>query len=219
MTSQEQPTTASGRRERHKADKRERITAAARRRFAATGYAATTTAQIAHDADVGAGTVFQYAATKPELLLLAMNDEIAACLATGTAGAATEPTRESAVMTFFAPLLDLAAAHEENFSVYVREILFGPPGQHRQAALDLVDRTEDVLRQLLARPGQRGPHDLPRPDADLVNAARALVFAVLLEISSTRLGLTPDSTTADRLRAQLHLVVHGISSTPGGEPS
>ncbi|MBK8437288.1 MAG: TetR/AcrR family transcriptional regulator [Austwickia sp.] len=180
MPEAHRPTTPPGRRERHKADKRDRITAAARARFAAAGYHATTTAQIAHDADVGAGTVFQYAATKPELLLMAMNDEIAACLATGTAAAAEQPTREPAVMTFFAPLLELADAHEENFSVYVREILFGPPGHHRQAALDLVDRSEVALRDILARPGEHGPHDQPRPDADLVNAARALVFAVLL---------------------------------------
>ena len=206
-----------GRRERHKADKRERITAAARQRFADQGYAATTTAQIAADADVAAGTLFQYAASKAELLMMAMNDEVNACLDAGIEAASSAThTREHAVMAFFGPLLELAAAHEENFSVLVREVLFGPPGRHRDAALELVHRAEDTLRELLAKPTEPSV----RPGADLQNAARALVFAMLLEISSTRLGLHPDTGTADRIRAQLDLVLHGILSkrsepTPG----
>ncbi len=209
---------ALGRRERHKADKRQRITSAARARFAAAGYAATTTAQIAQDADVAAGTLFQYAASKAELLMMAMNDEVSACLDAGAraAGASAAHSREHAVMAFFAPLLELAATHEENFSVLVREVLFGPPGRHRDAALALVHRVEDTLRELLATP----PEPAIRPGADLINAARALVFAMLLEISSTRLGLHPETGTADRIRAQLDLVLHGILSqrsepTPG----
>ena len=63
-------------------------------------------------------------------------------------------------------------------------------------------------------------HRLTAYRAGPQNAARALVFAMLLEISSTRLGLHPDTGTADRIRAQLDLVLHGILSkrsepTPG----
>ena len=67
---QSAPTRPAGRREQAKALKRGRILAAAQRRLASQGYEGMTMAQVAHDADVAIGTVFQYAATKPELLMM-----------------------------------------------------------------------------------------------------------------------------------------------------
>ncbi len=210
----------SGRRERLKADKRARIIRAAREHFAMSGYAATTTAGVAAAADVAAGTLFQYAATKAELLIMTMNDEVEACIDLGIGAARASSTREDAVMAFVAPLLALAADQDENFSVYVREVLFGPPGDHRADALKTVLRYEAHLLNLLAaRPDAGGAAELVavHPEADLPNASRALLFAVLLEISSTRLGLNPAATTAERVRAQLDLILHGILDPSGGE--
>jgi len=64
---------ALGRRERNKQEKLERITAAARELFAEHGVDDVTTQQIADRADVGSGTLFLYAKTKAELLLLVQN--------------------------------------------------------------------------------------------------------------------------------------------------
>lgn len=206
-----------GRRDRHKADKRARIARAARQRFATVGYDAATTAHIAQSADVAVGTLFQYAATKPELLIMVMNDEVAACVQAGAAAAAVHRTREAAVMAYLAPLLALAAVHEENFSVFIKEVLFGPSGQHRDAALGQVQRIEAALCGLLAQRDDREPQPPQRQDADLTNAARALAFAVLLEVSSSRLGLHPATTTTERVRAQLDLVLHGILRPRAGD--
>ena len=62
-----------GRRERNKQNKLERITAAAGELFAAHGVDEVTTQQIADKADIGTGTLFLYAKTKGELLLLVQN--------------------------------------------------------------------------------------------------------------------------------------------------
>ena len=85
-----------GRRERNKAQKRARILAAARDLFTEQGYAATTTQEVAARADVAAGTVFQYAASKAELLVMVMNAEITTALegaASGIRRARTPRTR------------------------------------------------------------------------------------------------------------------------------
>lgn len=63
----------AGRRERNKQLKLDRITAAAHELFAERGIDEVTTQQIADKADIGTGTLFLYAKTKGELLLLVQN--------------------------------------------------------------------------------------------------------------------------------------------------
>jgi len=72
------PTRLPGRRERNKLEKRQRIIAAARSLFAAQGFAETTTLQIAEAADIGSGTLFLYARSKEDLLVMVFKDEMLA---------------------------------------------------------------------------------------------------------------------------------------------
>ncbi|WP_197511023.1 helix-turn-helix domain-containing protein [Tessaracoccus coleopterorum] len=65
-----------GRRDRNKAAKRAAISRAAARLFAEQGFAATTTQQVAVEADVAEGTLFRYAGTKQELLLMVVNEHL-----------------------------------------------------------------------------------------------------------------------------------------------
>jgi AcrR family transcriptional regulator len=67
-----------GRRERAKKDKRERIMTAARELFAENGVSGVTTQQIADQADVAIGTLYRYACTKAELLIMVQNEKFAA---------------------------------------------------------------------------------------------------------------------------------------------
>lgn len=69
---------ALGRRERNKLEKRNRIVAAARRLFAEQGFADTTTQQIAEAADIGTGTLFLYARSKEDLLVMVFHEEMLA---------------------------------------------------------------------------------------------------------------------------------------------
>lgn len=63
-------------RERGKLRRRSRIKEAARAVFIERGYEAATTREIADRAEVSAGTLFAYAPTKSELLLMIVNDDI-----------------------------------------------------------------------------------------------------------------------------------------------
>ena len=80
-----------GRRERNKQQKLDRITAAARELFAERGVDEVTTQEIADKADIGAGTLFLYAKTKGELLLLVQNSTYADALAQGRSAAENIP--------------------------------------------------------------------------------------------------------------------------------
>ena len=84
-----------GRRERNKQDKLERITAAARELFTEHGVDDVTTQQIAEKADIGTGTLFLYAKTKGELLLLVQNSGYVDALEKGRAAARASPTRST----------------------------------------------------------------------------------------------------------------------------
>lgn len=65
-----------GRRERNKLEKRARIVQAARRLFGEKGFSETTTLEIAEAADIGAGTLFLYARSKEDLLVMVFRDEM-----------------------------------------------------------------------------------------------------------------------------------------------
>jgi AcrR family transcriptional regulator len=67
---------ALSRREQNKQEKRGRIIAAARALFRTKGFDATTTQEIAEAAGVASGTVFTYAKTKDDLLILVFHDEM-----------------------------------------------------------------------------------------------------------------------------------------------
>ena len=84
-------TPPVGRRERNKQAKLERITAAARELFAEHGVDEVTTQQIAEKADIGTGTLFLYAKTKGELLLLVQNSGYVDALEEGRAAARASP--------------------------------------------------------------------------------------------------------------------------------
>jgi len=83
------PKAPIGRRERSKQDKRERIRAAARELFAVHRVGGVTTQQIADRADIAIGTLYLYAATKAELLIMVQNQKFATAIDDGLAAAAT----------------------------------------------------------------------------------------------------------------------------------
>jgi AcrR family transcriptional regulator len=65
-----------GRRERQRQKTLAKITRAARTLFARKGFEATTTQEIAQKADIGTGTLFNYANSKEDLLLLVFREEM-----------------------------------------------------------------------------------------------------------------------------------------------
>src|SRR5208337_5681438 len=86
--------------ERSKRDKLERIKRAARKLFARKGFEATTTREIAAAADIGAGTLFLYAGTKEDLLVLIFREEIGRIVNRAFATMPTRPILDQALHLF-----------------------------------------------------------------------------------------------------------------------
>ncbi len=144
-----------GRRERNKRDKLERIIAAARELFDAYGVDAVTTQQIADKADIGTGTLFLYARSKSELLLLVQNSGYVAALEEGMAAAESTTDVLEAVLAIIRPVVECNRTHVENGRTYLRELVFGDPQEpHHRDALMLTLKTEAAVAAVLGRDGR-----------------------------------------------------------------
>jgi AcrR family transcriptional regulator len=163
-----------GRRERNKQAKLERITDAASQLFAEHGIDEVTTQQIADKADIGTGTLFLYAKTKGELLLLVQNTKYAVALARGRAAAETIPGVLDAVLSIVQPIVECNRAQVENGRTYLREMVFGDPEEPRHAeALTIVAQTEEAVAAVLRR-------DERITDSDAVTLARVISSVMFL---------------------------------------
>ncbi|MGN8244089.1 TetR/AcrR family transcriptional regulator [Cellulomonas soli] len=141
-----------GRRERNKQAKLERIVAAAGELFAAHGVDDVTTQQIAERADIGTGTLFLYAKTKGELLLLVQNAAYVDALARGRTAAEGTPDVVDAVMAIVRPVVECNRTQVDNGRTYLREMVFGDPEEPRhREALEIVAQTEEAVAAVLRR--------------------------------------------------------------------
>src|ERR687897_2737916 len=135
-----------GRRERNKLQKLDRIMTAARELFAEHGVDEVTTQQIADKADIGTGTLFLYAKTKGELLLLVQNAGYAHALEEGRAAVERIPEVLDAVMAIVRPVVECNRIQIENGRTYLRELVFGDPEEpHHRDALALTAQTEELI--------------------------------------------------------------------------
>ncbi|MGO4807151.1 TetR/AcrR family transcriptional regulator [Arthrobacter sp. 2MCAF15] len=141
-----------GRRERNKQQKLDRIKAAASELLADHGIEDVTTQQIADKADIGTGTLFLYAKTKGELLLLVQNAHYAEALQLGRADAETTPDVLDAVLAIVRPIVECNRVQVDNGRTYLREMVFGDPTEPRHAeALSIVAQTEEAIATVLGR--------------------------------------------------------------------
>lgn len=144
--------TPTGRRERNKQAKVERILAAASALLSERSIDEITTQQVAEAADIATGTLFLYAKTKNELLLMVQNDHYRQALARGTTRAAQIAEPVEAVMAILRPIIDCNRAQPDNGRVYLREIAFGDSTEvHRVEALAIVQETESAVAAVIAR--------------------------------------------------------------------
>lgn len=202
-----------GRRERARHEKHERIFRAASELFAEGGFEAVTTQQISDRADVAAGTLFRYAASKRELLLMVYNEEFRAALHDGTARAAREAEPAGAIMALVEPTVTRAQEHAENSVAYQRELLFGPAGeQYRAEGLALVARLEAAIGAEIARTASaRGI----TASGDAIRVASSSVFAAMhLAIARLSTGAHEGADVSADLRLQIAQIVAGALAIP-----
>src|SRR6202167_4537765 len=123
------PSGSPGRIERSKRDKLERIKRAARKLFGRKGFEATTTREIAAAGDIGAGTLFVYAGTKEDLLVLIFREEIGRVVTDAFAMMPARPLLDQVLHLFGA----MIALHERDRGlarVFVRELPFVEDRRH-----------------------------------------------------------------------------------------
>ncbi|TDD56359.1 TetR/AcrR family transcriptional regulator [Kribbella antibiotica] len=173
----------TGRRERNKQEKLDRITAAARELFAERGVDEVTTQEIAEKADIGAGTLFLYAKSKGELLLLVQNSMYAEALAVGTSAAARSSDVLEAVMAIVRQVVQCNRKQVDNGRTYLREIVFGDPEEpHHRDALVLTVQTEEAIAEVLRRDAE-----ISAGAATLAHIVSAIMFvSMAATINSAR---------------------------------
>ncbi|TFD29050.1 TetR/AcrR family transcriptional regulator [Cryobacterium cryoconiti] len=211
----EAPTSAvaPGRRERNKQDKQSRIHTAAAALFTERGYSAVTTQDIADRADVAIGTLFRYASSKAELLLMVFNDDWRRSLEHEPAAAGSDP--RTRIMALLGPLVTAGARHRENTAVYQREILFGEPGPYRSEALTLVDQLEEAIgTALLSFDGTMPGVERLRPGTDASLAARTVFSVLHMELIRASIGRSTATDLPRVLSAEIDVVLHGLLQPP-----
>ena len=194
-------TRPLGRRERNKLDKLERITAAAGELFADRGVDDVTTQEIADRADIGTGTLFLYAKTKGELLLLVQNSMYAEALERSRAAAAEAEGVLDGVLAVIRPVIECNRKQIDNGRTYLREIVFGDPEEpHHREALSLTDQTEQLAADVIAR-----------ADGISADGARALARAasaiMFLTMSATVNSEKSIDEIVDEITAQLRVIL------------
>ena len=148
-----------GRRERNKQEKLERIVGAARRLFHDRGFAETTTQQIAEEADIGTGTLFLYARSKEDLLVMVFRDEMIE-----TAKAAFSKPSKAALLDqlvdVFTSMLDYHARDAELARILLKEVMF-PDAASKQADItELLEVIHAGLADLVTQACAAGRCDL-----------------------------------------------------------
>lgn len=202
----------TGRRTRNMQDKQQRIFAAARSLFEAHGFEPVTVAQIAEAADVAAGTLFRYASSKAELLLMVYNDQFRRAIETGMRNAADIDDPSAAVFAMVAPVITEAARQPGNATAYQRELLFGSPTERfRAEGLDHVKRLEDAIAARLMRCCCPSSENEMRANAD--RAARSVFAALHLLVVQPSTGVNWGADGAHELLQQINQIVLGFLAT------
>jgi AcrR family transcriptional regulator len=176
---------------------------------------------------VATGTLFRYASTKAELLLMVFNDDFRRNLdrglrdvsvaAAATASATTSGTAETSrlILILLTPLILAGRRSGANTAAYQREILFGEPSErYRAEALVLVDELQNAISNILAPAARNAQQN--SGDTDSTLAARAVSNVVHLELARAALDGTPAPRVLSVVAAQIDLITRGhLKRAPG----
>lgn len=138
-----------GRRERSKLEKRNKIVDAAKLLFRTKGFDATTTLEIAERADIGSGTLFLYAPTKDDLLVMVFHDEI---MAITRRAIKTIPSNKTIIEKMMHVFNIMVLYHEQDMvlSRIIIKLLIVPPSIDRIADVkEMLDVVHDSISDML----------------------------------------------------------------------
>jgi AcrR family transcriptional regulator len=167
---------APGRRERNKLQKRARIVAAARALFERQGFAETTTQQIAAAADIGTGTLFLYAKSKEDLLVMVFKDEMIETVRTIYANLPTGTSTTNQMMTVFNQMADYHARDADLSRLLLKELVIPDSSDRVSDIAELMDAILDGLTDIV----KAAPRKMNGDPALLARSAFALYYFQLI---------------------------------------
>ena len=205
MAVREDQLRGLGRTERNKRDKLERIRRAARRLFERKGFDTATMREIAEAADIGHGTLFLYAASKEDLLVMIFREDLGTATEIAFATMPRRPLLDQLLHLFGAML----AHHERNTSLartFVKELPFARDRRHgvSQFMSGLFARIAGLIEQAQAS-GEIRSDAQPLPLAHNIFA----LYLFLLQAWLGHQNLSPAQRDA-RLRTSLELQLAGL---------
>ncbi len=201
------PKAATGRREQNKQEKRARIIAAARALFRHKGFEATTTQEIAEAADVASGTIFTYASTKEDLVILVFHDEMLGVIKDATAKARARKALSVQLIAFFAVMADY---HERDLPLsrtLLRQLAYVGTSDQRALVSELMNALLGELTKIVEAAKTRGEIVADQPAFASARAAFAIYYFHLGGLMS---GYINRVQFDQALKSDLSLLLRGL---------
>jgi AcrR family transcriptional regulator len=197
-------TEPSSRRERHSAERRERLFRAALELFARKGFAETTVEDITNTADLGKGTFFNYFPSKEHILLAFGEMQLAKLQA------AFDEMRETNVpVPIFLRSLGPRMTQEPMRNPSIIRILlqaFLANTAVREPMLDLQRRVTAIHTEMIRMGQERGEIRDDVPPEELAHVFRQAIFGTLLIWS-----LYGDATLLSRMERSFEVLWTGLA--------
>jgi len=191
-----------GLRERKKRLRLQRILSVARQLFLDRGFQDTTIQDIARDAGIGLGTLYLYARSKEDLLVLVFREKLLELIDTAFERIPADAAVVDQVLAFFSTHI---AWHKEDPALartVLKELSFPATPQRREDVRIILQATCEKLGELLARAQSRGG----LPDALDPGATVSSIFALYLHALQGFLGgFHTEAEFARNLRGTLRL--------------
>jgi len=199
-----------GRRERNKQEKLNRILVAARALFRAKGFEGTTTQEIAEAADIGSGTLFLYAKSKEDLLVMVFKDEMTDVLERTFATLPQDKPLEEQLDQLFAGFIVYHKRDIDLSRALIKELAFlSNPDRKRDVSL-LMTSVYGRIEELVTAAQARGE---VRENVSGGFAARG-IFAIYYHYLQSWLGGYSSLTEFKRmLKESLSIFVKGLRPT------
>ena len=209
---------AGGLRERQKAGREQRILRAAEALFARRGYTDTAIEEVARRAGLAVGTVYNYFASKAELVLALLRRETRETLAAGdiaVASAPADPTR--AVTQLLDVYVDLLGRHERALLRELFAAALAEPETVGRAAFELDLRLLGQLHGLLSRLRRQGALARGVDAGQAATTLYAIYLAWVLVFSASEAASV--DAVREQVRSGVALVMRGIARSGWRPPS
>ena len=144
-------TASMGLRERKKLIRLQRIVATARDLFINKGFSNTTSQDIAAEVGVGLGTLYLYAKSKEDLLVMVFKDDILRMIETSYASIPADAPLLDQLMVFFDVHIRYHAHDQVLSRTVLKELSFSTTEQRRQDIDQITKSTYSKLMKLIER--------------------------------------------------------------------